>query len=264
MISARLLVLAVATGATGATFLACDRKQSAPPPPPPATVELAQRGFSIPKTTKQLVTAVVDDWSSTHARMALWQRTATGWQRVGDPWPAVIGKKGAAWGIGLHPAGRPGPVKQEGDLKSPAGVFALRSVYGYAEEPPRTWRMPYEPALDLECIDDPASEHYTRIVDRKQVAADWQSAELMQRDDDLYTWVLDVAHNPAAKPSAGSCIFLHVWSGPESTTAGCTAMDKAQLEQLLAALDPAHQPLFVLLPRDAYREVAPAWGLPAL
>jgi len=85
----------------------------------------------------------------------------------------------------------------------------------------------------------------------------------MLRDDALYEWVLDVAHNPDATPGAGSCIFLHVWSGPESTTVGCTAMDKPKLEALLAALDPAQQPLYVLLPRSEYSAVASAWGLPA-
>src|SRR5690606_3220024 len=110
---ARPLLLAVAALAS---LGACDRQCSAPPPPPPATEALAPGGFTTPKTTKQLVTAVVEGWSSTHARVALWQRTATGWQRTGDEWPAVIGKSGAAWGVGLHPAGRPGPVKREGDL----------------------------------------------------------------------------------------------------------------------------------------------------
>lgn len=249
-------------------LLGCDRKTASPPTTGTsasagAASQLAPRGFSIPKTTKQLVTAVTDDWTSTHARLALWQRTGVGWQRVGDEWPAAIGKTGAAWGVGLHPSGGEGPTKREGDQKSPAGVFALRASYGYADEPPHTWRMPYESAADLECIDDPASEHYTKIVDRKQVASDWQSAEQMQRDDELYEWVLDVAHNPDATPGAGSCIFLHVWSGPESTTVGCTAMDKPKLEALLAALDPAQQPLYVLLPRSEYSALASAWGLPA-
>ncbi len=257
----RALALAMLVSA----LAACDRKSSAPPPATTAaTAELAPRGFAIPAATTQLVTAVVDDWTSTHARVALWQRTPTGWQRVGDDWPAVIGKTGAAWGVGLHPPGREGPVKREGDLKSPAGVFALRSVYGYADEPPVAWRLPYEHSADLECIDDAASEHYTKIVDRKQVPSDWQSAEQMRRDDDLYAWVLDVAHNPDGTPGSGSCIFLHVWSGPESVTAGCTAMDKARLEGLLAKLDPGSQPLFVLLPRREYSQLASAWALPAL
>ena len=262
-----------------AVVAACDRKTSAPPPASTSTAITQPRSYTIPKQTKQLVTAVVDDWASAHARLTLWQRTgpsgqeagapgsltrATGWEAVGESWPAVIGKAGSGWGAGLSPAGQEGPVKKEGDLKSPAGVFAFRSSYGYAEDVPKTWRMPYDQSTDLECIDDPASDNYTKIVDRKQVASDWQSAEQMRRDDALYEWVLDVAHNADAKPGAGSCIFLHVWSGPESSTAGCTAMDKAKLEALLAKLDPANQPLYVLLPRAEYRAVAGVWGLPAL
>lgn len=240
---------------------ACDRKPTQAPAA--AASEALPTGFTISKQTQQLVTAVVDDWSSTHARLTLWQRTLTGWEPIGDQWPAVIGKAGSAWGIGLAPAGREGPTKHEGDMKSPAGVFAFRSVYGYAETPPRNWRMPYEQSTDLECIDDPASDHYTKIVDRKQVASDWESAEQMRREDTVYEWVVDVAHNPDAKPGAGSCIFLHIWSDPESTTAGCTAMDKPKLEHLLNKLDPASKPLYVLLPRAEYRLVAPVWGLPA-
>ncbi len=250
-----------------ALLAACDRSAVPPPPPPPSPAAsahaLAPAGFAIPRTTTQLVTAIVDDWTSTHARLALWQRTGTGWERIGEPWPAVIGATGAAWGVGLHPAGREGPVKREGDGKSPAGVFALRGSYGYADEAPRGSRLPYEPSTDLLCVDDPASEQYTKIVDLRQVPSDWASAEQMRRPDGLYAWVIDIAHNPDAKPGLGSCIFFHVWSGPESTTVGCTAMDRSALEALLGRLDPAAHPLYVLLPRAAYAEVAPAWGLPA-
>jgi L,D-peptidoglycan transpeptidase YkuD (ErfK/YbiS/YcfS/YnhG family) len=249
-----------------AVLAACDRKTSAPSPVASTATSLAPAkvsGWSIPKQTKQLVTAVADSWTSTHAQLALWQRTDAGWQRVGEPWPAVLGKAGIGWGIGIAP-NREGPGKKEGDLKSPAGVFAFRTAYGYADDAPKEWRMPYEASQDLECVDDPGSDHYTKIVDRKQVPSDWQSAEQMRRDDAVYEWVLDVAHNADAKPGAGSCIFLHVWSGPESTTAGCTAMDKVKLETLLAKLDPANQPLYVLLPRAEYAQVAAAWGLPAL
>jgi L,D-peptidoglycan transpeptidase YkuD (ErfK/YbiS/YcfS/YnhG family) len=239
---------------------ACDKAA----PPAASTSNVSPKGFTIPKQTRQLVTAVVDDWTSTHAQLTLWNRGRNGWEHYLDErWQAVIGSGGSAWGIGLAPNGE-GPVKKEGDLKSPAGVFAFRTSYGYAGDRPAKWRMPYESAVDLQCVNDPASDHYTKIVDRKQVPSDWQSAEEMRRDDQLYEWVLDTAHNPDAKPGGGSCIFLHVWSGPESTTAGCTAMDKSTLESLLAKLDPAAKPLFVLLPRAEYARVAAAWGLPAL
>jgi zinc D-Ala-D-Ala dipeptidase len=250
----RALVIIVA-------LVACSDRKAPSPPPTAATNAVVKKQLVIPSTSKQLIIAVIDDWSSTHARVSLWQRKGT-WQKL-DEWPATIGRRGAAWGIGLHPA-REAPIKKEGDGKSPAGVFTLRKVYGYAADAPPSWRMPYESAVDLECINDPSSDHYTQIVDRKQVPSDWQSAELMRRDDKLYTWVVDIAHNPEAKRSAGSCIFLHVWGGPESATDGCTAMEKKKLEAMLDKLDPGYQPLFVLLPQSEYRAVADAWGLPAL
>jgi len=222
----------------------------------------------IPPTTKQLVTAITESWTSTTAQLQRWQRTDKGaWTAVGAPWPAVIGKTGSAWGAGIHGAGAPGregPVKKEGDGKSPAGVFAIRESYGYADAPPKDTKLEYTSTGrgDLECVDDPAPEHYPSIVDRKQVAGDWESAEQMMRDDALYTWVVDIAHNPERKPRVGSCIFLHVWSGPESSTIGCTAMEEPKLVELIKSLDPAGNPVFVLLPRADYQALVVAWGLP--
>lgn len=217
---------------------------------------------------RQLIAGVVDDWGSTTATLRMWRRGDGAWHPVGDAWPAVVGRAGTAWGDGLHgagaTAGREGPRKREGDGRSPAGAFSLRAAYGYADEPPAGTRLPYAASGrgELECVDDPASRHYTRIVDRARTAADWQSSERMRRDDALYTWVVDVAHNPAARPGGGSCIFLHVWSAPGATTVGCTAMDQARLAAVLANLDPAANPVFVLLPRADYLALEPAWDLP--
>lgn len=223
----------------------------------------------IPPQTRQLVTALVESWTSTRATLQRWERTDGGaWTAVGASWPGVIGKAGAAWGAGLHGKGAPdreGPTKREGDGKSPAGVFEIGSAFGYADEPPKGTRLDYTSSGtgDLECIDDPASEHYAKIVERKQVPSDWESSEQLLRDDALYTWVVDILHNPDRKPSAGSCIFLHVWGGPESSTVGCTAMEEPRLVDLIKALDPAAKPVFVLLPRADYAALATAWGLPA-
>lgn len=257
---------------------ACSDRKTATPAPTAAvlpSVKPPKAQPLIPYTTTTLVTAVVADWTSTKATMQLWQRApgATndaylgGWQSVGAPWPAVIGKSGAAWGIGIHgngPPNREGPIKKEGDGKSPAGAFALRAVYGVADEPPNGGKLPYETtkAGDWECVDDPGSEHYAQIVDRKAVASDWQSSEQLLRDDALYTWIVDVAHNPERVHGKGSCIFLHVWGGKDSTTIGCTAMEEPQLAKLIAELDPTEQPVFVLLPVADYEALAPAWGLP--
>jgi L,D-peptidoglycan transpeptidase YkuD (ErfK/YbiS/YcfS/YnhG family) len=203
----------------------------------------------------QLVTAVIDDWHATRATLRLWRRATAdaAWQPVGEPWPGVIGRGGAAW-----PAAR-----KEGDGTSPAGAFALDATYGYASAPPPGAKLPYtQTDASWLCVDDARSSHYAQIVDQRATPVDWQSAEVMHRDDELYTWVVDVAFNREHTPSAGSCIFLHVWRGPDSPTIGCTAMPELALARVIAALDPTAAPRFVLLPRAEYDAHATAWGLP--
>ena len=221
----------------------------------------------IPPATRQLVTGVIADWSATTVTLRRWRRDdAATWIADGDAWKGVIGR-GAGWGSGLHgsgaPAGRVGPAKREGDGKSPAGAFALRAAYGYAGKPPTGTALPYTQVTpSWQCVDDPRSRFYTRILDWTTVQFDWTSAEAMRRRDELYTWVIDVAHNPGATPGAGSCIFFHVWRSAADPTVGCTAMPEPALAAMLANLDPTA--VYVLLPRAEYDAFTGSWGLPPI
>ncbi len=230
--------------------------------------DLGSPRATIPATTKQLVLATVEDWNDVTAELTRFEREPGGaWKAVGGAQPAVIGARGSAWGRGLHgrgaPAGRGGPVKREGDGKSPAGAFSLGATFGYAPRALPGARAPYA-ALDDSwvCVDDPRSGRYNRVFDAGGVAADWSSAETMRRADEQYLWVVLVDHNPDAAVGAGSCIFLHLWSGPDSGTAGCTAMDRPVMEELLTWLDPAARPVFVLLPASERAALRGAWALP--
>jgi L,D-peptidoglycan transpeptidase YkuD (ErfK/YbiS/YcfS/YnhG family) len=250
--------------ALAVALVACRGGDSATVTPPVVVVARVDAATS-PIASHQLLTAIVPDWTATTAELQLWQRDGAAWHAVGDAWPAVIGNAGAAWGVGLHgtgaPAGRPGPLKHEGDGKSPAGAFSVRGLYGYAAAPPTGTRLAYTPLAEpWRCVDDPASPHYDEILDQRGVTIDWKSAEHMRRHDALYTWVVDLGHNPARTPGDGSCIFLHVWSGADGTTVGCTAMDEAHLVALIARLEPAAT--YVLLPRAEYDALAAAWSLP--
>ncbi|MFN0247975.1 MAG: L,D-transpeptidase [Kofleriaceae bacterium] len=222
--------------------------------------------FAIAATTTQLVTAITADWNATSAELRLWKRDGVAWKPVGDPWRGVVGRAGTGWGSGLHgraPAGREGPIKREGDGKSPAGVFDLTSAFGYAKAPPSGSKIGYQQVdTNWKCVDDPDSREYNRVLDARTTTVDWNSAEEMRRADDAYTWVVEVAHNASRTPKDGSCIFLHVWSGSESSTVGCTAMEEPQLASLIAKLVPADRPAFVLLPRAEYDALADAWNLP--
>jgi L,D-peptidoglycan transpeptidase YkuD (ErfK/YbiS/YcfS/YnhG family) len=73
-----------------------------------------------------------------------------------------------------------------------------------------------------------------------------------------------IEHNAQAIPGHGSCIFAHLWRTPGEATAGCTAMQPANMQRLLAWIDPKATPRFVLLPKAEYRRLQAAWALPAL
>jgi D-alanyl-D-alanine dipeptidase len=124
--------------------------------------------------------------------------------------------------------------------------------------------MPYAQLLpSTDCVDDTASSHYNTVVDRGSVTrVDWTSAERM-RSISQYELGVIVAYNARPPVKArGSCIFLHIWAGPASTTAGCTAFDEAKLRGLISWLDPKKRPLLVQLTSKDYRILRTRWSLP--
>jgi D-alanyl-D-alanine dipeptidase len=228
----------------------------------------------------QMILVTTSDWNAVEGRLRRYERTTVNedWRPVGDPISIVVGRSGLGWGIGViatddvqvRSAGD--PVKREGDGKSPAGVFALGTAFGYASEPLRGLKMPYlSLSPSIECVDDPGSKHYNRIVDGSAVASDWNSSEHMRDSGESYRWGVVVDHNGTVtsqaippKPGGGSCIFLHIWHSQEQGTVGCTAMSQANLETLLTWLDPASKPLLVQLPEPAYERLIDRWKLPKL
>jgi D-alanyl-D-alanine dipeptidase len=217
--------------------------------------------------SRQLVLVTTSDWQVVDGEMRLYERDSIDgdWKMVGQKISVVVGRNGMAWGNGLHGGAiQEGPVKQEGDGCSPAGVFRLSSTFGYA--PPDKAgdaRLPYIQAIaTLECVDDPQSAHYNRIVNRAGVEnPDWKSSERMLRDDDQYRWGVVVDHNSECAPGCGSCVFMHIWEAPGKGTAGCSAMSSTSIERLLRWLDARKRPILVQLPQNEFERLREAWGL---
>ena len=202
----------------------------------------------------QLIVVTTPDWDATKGVLTVHERKNGKWIAVGDAIPVVVGRTGLAWGDGLAlPLRHDGPVKKEGDGKAPAGLFALTSLFGYAAQPSSA-RMPYLTATPtVECVDDVASPHYNTIIDTNDVPKTWTSSENMLRRDDLYREGVVVAHNSNPPVSGrGSCIFLHLWNGPDSTTAGCTAMSGDDLARITRWLDADRHPLLLQLPQSRF------------
>jgi L,D-peptidoglycan transpeptidase YkuD (ErfK/YbiS/YcfS/YnhG family) len=223
--------------------------------------------------SRQLILVTTGGWDAVDGEMKVYERNSVNnqWRAVGEKIPVVVGRNGMAWGKGLHGdvlgeggEGGEGPVKQEGDGRSPAGVFSLGSAFGYAPpEQAGEVKLPYVQSVEtLECVDDPQSAHYNRIVDRARVEnPDWKSSERMRRDDDQYCWGVVVDHNANGAPGCGSCIFMHVWEAQGKGTAGCTAMKLSSMERLRRRLDATKRPILVQLPRAEFERLREAWGL---
>ncbi|GAB3331387.1 hypothetical protein GCM10027359_01080 [Marilutibacter aestuarii] len=218
---------------------------------------------------RQMVVVTTPDWDADGGRMQRFEKHGAGWRPVAASEPVRIGRAGSAWGLGLHPD-QPGTRKREGDGRSPAGIFGIGDAFGYAADA-RT-ALPYRSmqAGDY-CIDVPGSPLYNRIVNTEEVgaAAVKGSTEPMRRDlhadgDQRYAQGFVIDHNPGNRSPAGSCIFAHVWKAADVATAGCTAMPPERVAALLDWLDPAAQPVFVLLPEAAYARLQAPWHLPVL
>jgi len=229
----------------------------------------------------QMIVVTTSGWNTVDGQLQRFERNTPHekWRPVGKPISIVVGKSGMGWGIGLIPTDAPGirndsePVKKEGDGRSPAGIFALGMVFGYAAQPLSRLKLPYLSLTpSIECVDDARSKYYNRVIDRSTVSPDWKSSEHMRSAGESYVWGIVIDHNgtveePNAHPSvpgAGSCVFMHIWAGHGHGTAGCTAMPQSELESVLLWLDPLRKPLLVQLPAADYARLSHRWKLPPI
>jgi D-alanyl-D-alanine dipeptidase len=228
----------------------------------------------------QMIVVTAADWDVVEGKIQRFERdtASAAWHPVGEPIAIVVGNHGMGWGVGVVATDQGAriatePVKKEGDGKSPAGIFALGTAFGYDSQPLPGSAMPYlNLTPTIECVDDIASKHYNRIVDSSTVVPDWNSSEHMRNVGEAYRWGIVVDHNGVVtgqdakppQPGGGSCVFLHIWHSPSQGTAGCTAMPQIELENLLRWLDPKRNPLLVQLPEQVYERLADRWSLPKL
>jgi len=216
----------------------------------------------------QLILVLTSSWNTQEGLLFSYEREGVErpWKLVEKEIPVTVGVNGLAWGRGLHGlTDELGPIKKEGDGRSPTGIFDLKVSFGFVDPfDLKGLKMPYLLISDdLEAIDDPLSNYYNQIVDRSKVPCDWKSSEKMGRLQEPYKLRIVVEHNTSPiDPFCGSCIFIHVWSGKGKGTAGCTAMSEENLQRTLLWLDPEKKPLLVQLPLDIYNQKKSVWHLP--
>ncbi|MDX6297097.1 MAG: hypothetical protein QOI51_954 [Nocardioidaceae bacterium] len=211
-----------------------------------------------PAKVLQMVTITSPDWGSTTGTLKAWQRPPGGaWASVHGPLPVVLGYHG--WVVadqrvqssGTSPAGRFGLPAAFGLLADPGTALEYRHVDG------NDW-WPYEPR-------DPAT--YNIYQTHKDPHSHWRPtyAEHLASFTTQYAYSIVVGFNlpkgvhysPARRqrvatvPSdtkVGGGIFLHVRGAGD--TAGCIAMNRADVQWLLRWLRPGRHPQVVMGPYD--------------
>jgi L,D-peptidoglycan transpeptidase YkuD (ErfK/YbiS/YcfS/YnhG family) len=223
--------------------------------------------FQLPRDSTQCLVGIADTWDSSSATLTFYQKSGGQWKADGAPWQARLGKSGLIWGLGIHPLPAQAPVKREGDMRSPAGVFSLGGVWGYEASIRKHPDLFYRRVTPRDLwVEDATSPQYNRnvILDRDP-ATPWERKQQMKQQDPAHALKLFIAHNapPKVVPNAGSSIFFHIWrAGGARPTAGCTTMDETRLRSLIARIDPARRPVYVLLPKAEYERYRPLWKLP--
>jgi len=218
----------------------------------------------------QLLIVVTENWTDYQGRLHFFERSNnhSPWISMETSIPVVLGKNGLAWGIGLHSKEINNllPFKQEGDLKSPAGIFSLGPAFGFAPiEEMKHLKIDYLSINSFtEAVDDPLSHYYNQIVNSQKIIPDWNSSEKMS-EEPLYAFGLVINHNyPNPQPKLGSAIFFHIWKSNQKGTAGCTAMSDENLSKLLFWLDKNKNPLLIQMPLKTYLNFEIKWNFPSI
>ena len=222
------------------------------------TDKLIKQVTSAVKNSNQIVLVTSPDWNSTEAKLQYFEKNTNKWNSVSNSFAVNLGRKGLGWGRGLVNFNTAtGPIKHEGDGKSPTGIFKLSYAFGFASNDSSKWiKLPYlQLTNSIECIDDTISSCYNTVVDSKNKISDWASSEKMRKIPE-YKYGVFVEHNTNPNISAkGSCIFLHVWKGPGKPTSGCTSMSEENMVKLLSWLNAKKKPILIQLTNSEFENV---------
>ena len=212
--------------------------------------------------TEQLIVVTTDTWDAINGSMSVYQYSGKNWLPVINNVSIVVGKNGMAWAKSLHKPGNAN-VRQkiEGDGNAPAGIFYLNGLFGY--ESLETKMNFLKVDTKTFCVDDSQSKYYNQIVKTDTINKDWSSAETMRMKTDVYKFGIFVDYNvDPAIPNKGSCIFMHIWSGKNKPTAGCTAMKEPDLLNLIKFLDKRKNPILIQVPQNEYLKLKSIYRLP--
>lgn len=195
------------------------------------------------KGAKQVLTVIGEKNTSTSAAIRAYEIKYGEWRRVLIKMSGVVGKKGFT------------NQKTEGDGRTPIGMYAFGTAFGKTKKLDSiTW--PYKKTTKNDFwVDDPSSKDYNKWVHyRGNPDKEWKSYEVMNHPLYRYGAVISYNMDPVIK-GKGSAIFLHVWRGRGTSTAGCAATTEKNVVRILSWLDPAQNPQIVLSSKTSLKNL---------
>ncbi|SOB83511.1 L,D-transpeptidase family protein [Streptomyces sp. 1331.2] len=174
----------------------------------------------IPAETTQVVVASGADRNTDKNTVVLWTRTPEGRWLAGETWQGHNGKNG--WTADHN----------EGDLRSPIGVYSLTDAGGRKDDPGS--KLPYDK--------DPSFVVSGTGFFGDQLAGSFDYVVAINYNRVAGNSPLDTRRPMGARKGGG--IWLHVdHDGP---THGCVSIPEDKMAQLIRTLDPAAHPVIVM------------------
>jgi L,D-peptidoglycan transpeptidase YkuD (ErfK/YbiS/YcfS/YnhG family) len=191
---------------------------------PLAGVTAASPAAAYPTTANQLITVRVSSPTATVGQLRAYDRVNGTWKlRIGP----VTARVGAA-GVGQA---------SEGSTRTPAGDYRMTEAFGRRANPGT--KMSYFQATTRDWWDSYVkSPTYNQHVVR--TTSPGPGSENLYYAGAVYDYAAVIGYNLEGTPGAGSAFFLHVSNG--TSTAGCVAVSKTTMLQVLQWMDPAKNP----------------------
>jgi L,D-peptidoglycan transpeptidase YkuD (ErfK/YbiS/YcfS/YnhG family) len=194
--------------------------------------------FKKRSTVKQIVTVTNNTRKDTKVSVQAFEFRYGEWRYALRPMKGVIGYNG----FSVH--------KREGDGKTPIGIFSFGTAFGRDTKPNgMSWKYKKTTKYDY-WIDDVSSKDYNKwITYTGNPSKRWKSYERMTHELYKYGAVINYNTKPIVK-GKGSAVFLHIWRGSSSKTAGCVAVEQGNLVSTLKWLNPEMNPHILLSSAD--------------
>lgn len=181
--------------------------------------------------SEQAVIVTTSSFGNVLANIQLFQKDNGQWKEISSQFSGDVGMHGFTWN------------KVEGDGKTPIGKFSFGTGFGKDANPGT--QIAYRQVNDNDYWVDDSNSSLYNTWQVGPANGRWSSGEKLLRSDWLYNYAVAINYNTEKARGKGSAIFLHIWRGPGSGTAGCIATSEDNLLKIIRWLNPAKNPVII-------------------